>query len=242
MPLDLTDLEETCSLLVPAYGITRSTHVAPQDFDPAKLVGPAKDESETYGLLHRDDWCVQPRGTTNFLFGASALFNDAIGPVGERRIVRLREGADPMPEDRANTCLMAHGMRTCVRRCHDRSEFVRGYAAWAGPLDAHRWIGQTGRSQPGVERILIKTMLFGRMGRCALYAPVADRRARILLLDFHLADHDPAAPDLLIVWASCTEVRLGGIPHRDPTGVRLGDDWYTLITQAVEGYRIEHGP
>lgn len=242
MPLDLTDLEETCSLLVPAYGITGRTHAARHDCDPEKLVGPAKDESETYGLLHRDDWYVLPRGTTNFLFGASALFNDAIGPVGERRIIRLREAADPMPEDRVNTCLMVQGMRTCMRRRHDRSDFIRGYAAWVGPPDAHRWIGQIGHSQPGTERFLSKSVLFGRMGRCALYAPSSDDLARILLLDFHLADREPASPDLLLVWASCSEVRNGSMPYLDPKGSRLGDDWRALVTEAIEGYRSEHGP
>jgi len=242
MPLDLSDLEETCSLLVPAYGITHDVQAAKSGLEPARLIGPAKDEDETYGLLHLDDWYVQPRGTAHFLFGASALFNDAIGPFGERRIIRLREAAEPMPEGRANTCLMVQGTRTCVRRHQDRSGFVRGYAAWNGPEGAHRWISQTAMSAPDPGAVVSKTVAFGRVGRCALYAPVGDGKARILLLDFHIADRDEASPDLLFVWSSCTETRIGGFPHLDPRGERLSDVWHALILEAVEGYGAEQGP
>lgn len=242
MPIDLSDVEETYSLLVPAYGVTHDTHAARGGLDPARLVSPAKDESETYGLIHRDDWYLQPRGTVNFMFGASALFNEAVGPVGARRIIRLREAEDPMPEARANTCLMVQGLRTCVRRREDHSELVRGYAAWAGPEGAHRWVSEGVIACPAADRVVTKSVLFGRVGRCALYAPVGDGKARILLLDFHIADREETAPDLLLIWASCAEIRVGGIPHQDPRGERLSDEWNGLIGRAVDGYREACGP
>lgn len=242
MPLDLSDFEETCSLLVPAYDITQDARAAAPGFDPARLIGPAKDEEETYGILRLDDWYVQPRGTAHFLFGASALFNDVIGPIGERRIIRLREAGESMPEGRANTCLMVQGVRACVRRHQDRSDFVRGYAAWAGPRGKHVWISQAARSASVPCGAVSKTVSFGRVGRCALYAPVGDGKARILLLDFHIADRDAAAPDLLLVWSSCTEMRIGGLPHLDSRGERLSDEWHALILEAIEGHRLEQGP
>ena len=242
MPIDLSDLEETCSLLIPAYGITHDVPAALADFGSRHLIGPAKDEEETYGLLHRDDWYVQPRGTAHFLFGASALFNDAIMPAGERRVVRLREAAEPMPEGRANTCLMVQGMRSCVRRRADRSEFVRGYAAWTGPPGAHRWVSQTGFAADAASPFRSKTVSFGRVGRCALYAPLGDGKARILLLDFRVVDRDADAPDLLFVWSSRADVRLGDIPHHDPRGERLSDEWHALILDAIEGHQSEQGP
>ena len=242
MPIDLSALEETCSLLVPAYGVTHDVSAAKADLDPARCIGPVKDEDETYGMLHRDDWYLLPRGSAHFLFGASALFNDAFGPVGKRHVIRLREAGEPMPAARANTCLMVQGTRTCVRRHQDRCDIFPGYAAWMETSDAHRWISCRSRSMPPSDRCSTKTVSFGRAGRGALYTPLDDGKARILLLDFHIADRDGASPDLLLVWASCTEVRKGGIPHQDPRGERLSDEWHSLILKASQEYDMEHGP
>ncbi|HTK60637.1 MAG TPA: hypothetical protein VL283_05555 [Candidatus Baltobacteraceae bacterium] len=242
MPLDLSALEETCSFLVPAYGVTRDVPAAADGIDLRLCIGPAQGAEETYGLLRRDDEYFLPRGTAHFMFGASALLNDAIGPAGERRIVRLREAIDPMPKGRSNTCLMVHGMRICARRHQDRHEFIHGYAAWEEHPGVRQWVSHVGMSAPEPVGYRGKSVTFGRTGRGALYAPVGDGKARILLLDFHVVDHDASAPDLLIVWSSCTEVRVGGIPHLDPCGERLSDAWNALIGQAIDGYRLEHGP
>jgi len=242
MPVDLSAIEETCSFLVPAYGITPGALVALSEFDRARCIGPAQGADETYELMQRDDWYLQPRGTVHFLFGASALCNEAIGPIGERRVIRLREAADPLPAELANTCLMVQGMRTCARRRQDRSEIVHGYGAWAETSTDHRWISDVTVGDPAGTVTRIKSISFGRAGRGALYAPVDDGKARILLLDFHIADRDEASPDLLLAWSSCTEVRAGGIPHLDPRGERLDDAWHALIMRAIDGYTTERGP
>ena len=241
MPLDLSDVEETRSLLIPAYGLTHDVSGAAPDLGPALRIGPCED-ADTYRLLHRDDWYVQPRGTSRFLFGASALFNDAIGPRGERHVIRLRETREALPTNLANTCLMVGGMRTCARLHQDRSDFARGYAAWAEVDGPHRWISSTTLAADVPGGCVTKSVVFGRSGRGALYAPVGDGKARFLLIDFHVADRDEASPDLLFVRASCTEVRLGGVPHHDPYGERLSDAWHGLVLDAVHGYGLEHGP
>lgn len=241
MPLDLSDIEETRSLLVPAYGLTHDVSGVAPDLGPALRIGPAED-ADTYRQLHRDDWYVQPRGTTRFLFGTSALFNDAIGPRGERHVIRLREADETMPGNLANTCLMVGGLRTCARQRHDRSDLVRGYAAWTEVSGPHRWISSTALAAAAPGGCLTKSVVFGRSGRGVLYAPLEEDRARILLLDFHVADRDEGSPDLLFVWASCAEVPLGGVPHYDPHGERLSDAWHRLILGAVDGYAQEHGP
>lgn len=241
MPLDLSDIEETRSLLVPAYGVTHDISGVAPDLGPSLRLGPCED-ADTYRLMHRDDWYVQPRGTTRFLFGTSAIFNDAIGPRGERHVIRLRETHETLPDNLANTCLMVGGLRTCARQFQDRSDIVHGYAAWAESSGPHRWISSTTLAADVPAGCVTKNVAFGRAGRGALYAPVGDGKARILLLDFHLADRAEDSPDLLIVQASCTEIRLGGIPHLDPFGKRLGDDWHALILDAVDGFRLEHGP
>jgi hypothetical protein len=241
MPIDLSALEETCSFLVPAYGVTRGVPTG-AGLDPRRCIGPAQGAEETYGLLRRDDLYMEPRGTAHFMFGASALLNEAIGPTGERRVIRLREVADPMPAGRENTCLMVHGTRLCGRRQQDRCDFVRGYAAWAEPTGKRQWISHVGISEAEPVGYRSKAVTFGQSGQGALYAPIGDGKARLLLIDFHIMDRDAAAPDLLIVFSSCTEGRIGDIPRMDPRGERLGDPWNAIIRQAIDGYHAEHGP
>jgi hypothetical protein len=242
MPLDLSGLEETCSLLVPAYGLAQEALAAGAALEASRRIGPYRDDDDVYGMLRRDEWHLQPRGTAQFMFGASALFNEAIGPVGARRTVRLREADEAKPDGTINTCLMVEGLRTCARRHQDRSEYVHGFAAWAPAPPEDAWISALTRAGGDPQVCRTKRVWFGRAGRGALHAPVGDGKERILLLDFHVADRNRASPDLLLVWASCTEVKAGGIPHLDPRGERLDDGWYALIVRAKAGFLMEHGP
>lgn len=242
MPIDLSALEETGSLLIPAYAVARAGDGRGFTFGPAHCVGPMDGPEETYGLLHRDEAYLQPRGTARFLFGASALFNDAIGPAGQRRTIRLREAGEPMAPGLENTCLMAEGPRVGIRRHQDRTELLRGYAAWSETRNVHRWVSAVSRTAANAAGTLGKTMLFGRSGRGALIARLEGGGARLLLLDFHVEDRDPDLPDLLFVWASRTDLHAGEFPRYDPCGARLDDGWHGLIRAAIEGDRNGYGP
>jgi len=242
MPIDLSDPEETGSLLVPAYGLSGINAEPIPELAASARIGPAENLEETYGILHRDHHYALPRGTARFLFGASALFNDAIGPFGERRVIRLREADRTMPRDAANVCLMVQGMRLCVRKRQGQADAFKGYAAWQAPSSGHRWISSVTTSDPAHGTCATKTVLCGRAGRGALFAPVGEGKARVLLLDFHVADRDPSSPDLLMVWASCGETHAGEFPQLDPRGERLSGAWRDLIAEASDGYASERGP
>lgn len=239
MAIDLTAMDETGSLLIPAYGLTRSAHVAQAELEREFPV-----DREHYALLGRDEWYLQPRWKNdNILSQASAVFNDDIRPYGRRRVVRLRETSEKMPRDTRNTCLMVQGTRTCVRKKGVHNQVVLGYAAWeATSIDnRHNWLSHRIWSDQECGLLLNKTVMFGRSGRGALYAPIGRGKARILLIDFRIIDSNTNYPDIMIFWATCTEVKDGEMPSMDPHNVRLNNRWRDLIIRTAREYRAEHG-
>lgn len=242
MPTYLDEIAESRSLLLPAYGFTKA--MPDGAFVPGHgfHIGPVTGPDDVFGALRLDEWHVLPRGTANFLYGASALFNDAIGPRSQLRHIRLREADEPVPDGTTNVCLMVEGLRRCVRRTPDASELIPGYAAWDtldGPLTV---IAATVKHEPERQRPEAKSVLFGRAGACALYAPLPEGGARILLLSYRILDYDEEKPDLLQVHACATTVRSADCLELSPDGQPLGARWKALVRRAMDGYRQDHGP
>lgn len=238
----LDDLVETRSLLLPAYGFTKPVPEGAFVPGPGFHIGPVTGPDDVFGPLRLDEWHVAPRGTANFLYGASALFNDAIGLYAQRRHIRLRETDEPAHDGTANVCLMVEGLRTCVRRTPEASELIPGFAAWEALEGDLGVIASVVEHDPERGRPAVKTVLFGRTGACALYAPLPEGGARVMLLACRVLDHDIDKPDLLQVDACAATVAGAGYPDVSPDGRPLGDRWKKLVRRAMDGYRLDHGP
>lgn len=242
MPPNLDDLAETRSLLLPAYGFTKAVPEGAFVPGPGFHIGPVTGPDDVFGALRRDEWHVAPRGTANFLYGASALFNDAIGLHAQRRHIRLRETDETAPDGTTNVCLMVEGLRTCVRRTPEASELIPGYAAWDALEGDLTWISSIVEHGPDRQKPAVKNVLFGRTGACALYAPLPEGGARVMLLSCRILDHDEEKPDLLQIHACASTVPSAAYPELTPDGKPLGSRWRDLVRRAMDGYRLDHGP
>lgn len=237
----LAEIAETRSLLLPAYDFTKAVSEGGCKPGPGFHVGPVTGPDDVFDTLRRDEWRVAPRGTANFLYGAAAAFNDAVSHRS-RRHVCLRETGERVPDGATNVCLMVEGLRACARRADGASQLIPGYAAWEPLEGPHRWISVVTGHDPARARAATKTVLFGRSGACALYAPLPEGGARVLLLAFRILDHDVDKPDLLQVDACATTVPSASYPERSPDGQPLRSRWLALVRRAMEGYRQDHDP
>lgn len=238
---DLNEPEETGSFLLPAYGFERAFASLRFEADARTYLGPMHGPRDTYGPVSRDERRYLPRGTSGFLFGASAMYNRAIEGDGHAYSIALRDAGEPMPAGTYNICLMVHGPRLCRSR---EGDGMPAYAAWEDlrekpvpPVCATTW------TLPEPEaRCVTKTIEAAWGGRGALCALRPDGATVLLLVEFRIFDKDPERGDMLRVWASRRTYPSGSAPLTCPRGGPYDAQWRRIVARARRGYLEECGP
>ena len=239
MPLNLDDVEETGSFLVPAYALEDGADPA-YELDPQTLIGPIRGPDDIYARIRRDDMTFLPRGSTQFLFNASALRNPSVGSSDRPFSIRLQASPDEKPEGMRSTCLTVSGRRVCLRRTPAGYDATPVYAVWQTPVgDAATWVSRTtilGENGQGYVTKEVASQWSGRGVLCEIYP---EKTLTCLLVEFRLFDGDPELPDLLRIWAIRHVLPLGTLPDRDPYGDPPSGNWLRLLGRAERGFREE---